>query len=47
MMLQLPEEAITLVIDDANIPLTINDKTSEENFQEVKKNLGLIYHLPD
>jgi hypothetical protein len=45
MMLQLPEEAITLVIDEANIPLTINDKTSEENIPEVKKTLALFTRL--
>jgi hypothetical protein len=45
MMVQLPEEAITLVIDEANIPLTINDKTSEENIQEVKKTLALFTRL--
>ena len=38
-------EVITLVVDEANIPLTINDNTSEAKIEQVKASLALFTRL--
>ena len=40
-----PNECITLVLDEANLPLTINDRTSEAKIEEVKATLSLFTTL--
>ena len=40
-----PSEVLTLVVDEASIPLTINDWTSEEDIEVAKKILSLFVHL--
>ena len=42
---KLSSEVITLVVDEANIPLTINDETSEADIKEVKASLALFTKL--
>ena len=38
-------EVITLVVDEANIPLTINDNTSEAKIEQVEASLALFTRL--
>ena len=40
-----PNEVITLVLDEANLPLTIKDKTSEAKIDQVKETLSLFTTL--
>ncbi len=40
-----PKDAITLVVDEANLALTINDKTSEAKIEQVKAALSLFTRL--
>ena len=45
MTLKFPHEVITLVVDEANLALTINDKTSEAKIEQVKASLALFTSL--
>jgi hypothetical protein len=40
-----PNDVITLVLDEANLPLTINDNTSEAKIEQVKETLSLFTSL--
>jgi hypothetical protein len=40
-----PKSVITLVVDEANLPFTINDRTSETKIEEVKAALALFTRL--
>ena len=42
---KLPSEVITLVVDEANLPLTINGDLSVADIQQVKANLALFTKL--
>jgi hypothetical protein len=42
---KLSSEVITLVVDEANMPLTINDVTSEADIKEVRASLALFTKL--
>jgi hypothetical protein len=40
-----PSDVITLVLDEANLPFTINEKTSDAKIDQVKETLSLFTSL--
>jgi hypothetical protein len=45
MITKLPDEVITLVVDEANLPFTINGDSSVADIQQVKATLALFTKL--
>ncbi len=45
MVAENPEDIITLIVDEANLALTINEKTSETKIERVKAALSLFTSL--